>query len=212
MNSSSLGQSSTSSSDKLRLPTLSLAGSSSDESTSPMDPGSYMDAASDIVPALDARPHSPSQSPLSSYFKTNITLDASMPESWGASSDRVRQEALPAAHECLSWPGSYSVHKAPAGGQQAAKQRALRIAVAHRQLSSVELLLKYGTDVNYIGDTGRTVLHDAAESNDGDMVRMLLERGANADLMDKAGITALEVASSLGNLEVAEILLKSSLG
>lgn len=197
------------SSEKLRPPALSLAGSSSDESTSPLDPGSYLDAASDTLSAMDiARPHSPSQSPLSNYFKTNMPMDASIPESW--TSARIRPDPLP-TRECLPWSDSFGVHKPAAFGQHA-KQRALRLAVVNRQISSVELLIKYGADLNFIGDTGRTVLHDAAESNDGEMVQILLSRGANADLMDRAGMTALEVASSLGNLEVAEVLLKSSLG
>ena len=197
------------SSDRIRPPALSLAGSSSDESASPLDPGNYLDAASDTLRSMDiARSHSPSQSSLSNYFKANIPMDASMAESWAPT--RTRPDSL-AARECLPWSDSYGMPKPTAHGQHA-KQKALRIAVVSRQISSVELLIKYGADLNFIGDTGRTVLHDAAESNDGEMVQMLLGRGANADLMDRAGMTALEVASSLGNLEVAEVLLKSSLG
>ncbi|TQV93826.1 ankyrin repeat-containing domain [Cordyceps javanica] len=206
---SSVEQKDTSSSENPRLPALSLAGSSSEESTSPVDPGSYMDAASDIIPPREnTRPHSPSQSPLSSYFKTNISMDSSISESWSPA--RLRPDPLP-AHESLCWPGPFGANKPAASQGQHARQRALRIAVANRQIPSVELLIKYGADLNFIGDTGRTLLHDAAESNDGEMARMLLDRGANADLMDRTGMTALEVASSVGNLEVAEVLLKSSL-
>ncbi|KAJ4155817.1 hypothetical protein LMH87_001044 [Akanthomyces muscarius] len=195
------------SSDRMRPPALSLAGSSSDESTSPLDPGSYLEAASETLRSMDiARPHS--QSPLSTYFKTNVLMDASMAESWTPT--RIRPDSL-STRECLPWPDSYGMPK-PTGQGQHAKQKALRIAVVNRQISSVELLIKYGADLNFIDDNGRTVLHDAAESNDGEMVQMLLGRGANADLMDRAGMTALEVASSLGNLEVAEVLLKSSSG
>lgn len=196
-------------SDRARPPALSLAGSSSDGSTSPLDPGSYLDAASETLRSMDiARPHSPSQSPLSTYFKNNIPINVPMAESWTPT--RTQPDSS-STRECLPWPDSYVVSK-PTAQNQHAKQKALRIAVVNRQISSVELLIKYGVDLNLIGDNGRTVLHDAAESNDGEMVQMLLGHGADSDLMDRAGMTALEVASSLGNIEVAEVLLKSSLG
>lgn len=104
---------------------------------SPLDPGSYLDAASETLRSLDiARPHSPSQSPLSTYFKTSIPTDVPMAESW--THTRTRPDSS-STRECLPWSDSYGVPK-PTAQSQHAKQKALRIAVVNRQISSVELL------------------------------------------------------------------------
>ena len=90
------------------------------------------------------------------------------------------------------------------------RQGAMKIAVANRQASIVRLLIKHGADVNARDEIGRTVLHDAAEANDGEMVQLLLDNRVDPDAVDRSGMTSLEVAASLGNVEVAEVLLRTS--
>ncbi len=57
--------------------------------------------------------------------------------------------------------------------------------------------------------TGDTGLHIATERRDALWVRFLLQRGADANIRNKAGVTPLQLAVRLGFVEGAEELLKS---
>lgn len=114
--------------------------------------------------------------------------------------------------------------RVPAGGAQPGAQLSLEqqeriierllIAVGEGKKEEVEKLLKAGADVN-----GRRMV--ARESSDGrptplmvasergclEIVRLLLDAGANADVADDHKRTALMFASSSGNADVAGLLL-----
>jgi ankyrin repeat protein len=49
-----------------------------------------------------------------------------------------------------------------------------------------------------VNKNAETALHVAANMDDGDMVDLLIERGANRDAMDHEGVTPLQVAGGLG--------------
>ena len=66
--------------------------------------------------------------------------------------------------------------------------------------------LEMGTDIDEI-DSGHTALSWACQHNQADMVRFLLERGADASKASVDGETPLAFASSIGNLEIAQMLL-----
>lgn len=81
---------------------------------------------------------------------------------------------------------------------------ALITATRRRHGAIVELLLKYGANVNFQGTSGRTALMEAAECDDANLVRTLLQAGANVNLVAAYGGTALDAASL--NSEVARLL------
>lgn len=57
-----------------------------------------------------------------------------------------------------------------------------------------QLLLQHGADVNHVGEGGNTVLHFAASNQNAQLVRMLLEAGANKNIKTDQGYTALDIA------------------
>ena len=71
-----------------------------------------------------------------------------------------------------------------------------------------QLLLEHGADVNApISDgSGRTPLHVMIEFNRADVVRVLLERGANVGTKDRKGRTPYRFASAKEHKEIMELL------
>jgi len=73
---------------------------------------------------------------------------------------------------------------------------------------TLELLLADGADVSLKDNNGRTPLHLAVESADGDVVKLLIDHGANVNIRDDAtGSTALHHAAQFGNADAAEVLI-----
>ena len=73
---------------------------------------------------------------------------------------------------------------------------------------TVELLLGRGADVNLKDKDGRAPLHLAVESAEGDIVELLLDKGAEIDAKeDVSGLTALHRAARLRKRNVAELLI-----
>jgi ankyrin repeat protein len=66
------------------------------------------------------------------------------------------------------------------------------------QLEAARLCLDAGADVNAVNDAGQSALHLAAASRDDGFVRLLAERGANMQLKDRQGRTALDIALGVG--------------
>jgi len=75
---------------------------------------------------------------------------------------------------------------------------------------ATELLEKPGSTLVNTRDisTGRTGLHIVSQKGDVTWAGFLIKRGANADIRDKEGATALMVAVNYRNYDVAELLLK----
>lgn len=75
----------------------------------------------------------------------------------------------------------------------------------------VREVLKTGIDVNHVNDLGWTGLLEAVILGDGsgpyqEIVRLLLDGGADPGLADKDGVTALEHARTKGQREIVAIL------
>ena len=63
----------------------------------------------------------------------------------------------------------------------------LSTAAFVRSVPLARLLLDSGADVNGRGEGGFTALHSAAQNGDGDLARLLLERGADKSLATDDG-------------------------
>ena len=79
----------------------------------------------------------------------------------------------------------------------------------------VRRVVQTDIDVNHVNDLGWTALLEAVILGDGsapyqEIVRILLDAGADPAIADGNGVTALEHARSSGQTEVARILLSPS--
>ncbi len=73
----------------------------------------------------------------------------------------------------------------------------------------VELLLKYGAELNAVDAHGMTPLHYAIRSHVDDTVRLLVERGADVNLKDGEGRSPLKLAKEWGASAETVTLLKA---
>ena len=87
------------------------------------------------------------------------------------------------------------------------KYRTLYIAVQKGDAEDVRRHIGTGIDINEVNDTYRwTPLHKAASMGHLEIVRILLENGADPTPKDKWGKTALEQAEAEGHAEVAALI------
>jgi uncharacterized protein len=77
--------------------------------------------------------------------------------------------------------------------------------------AATDMLNKPGTQIINSRDltSGDTGLHIVVQRMDALWVRFLLQRGADPNIRNKRGVTALQLATSLGFIEGAEELIKS---
>lgn len=76
-------------------------------------------------------------------------------------------------------------------------------------LQAVVLQIKRGIDVNGTDDNAQSApLHWAAQSGHADIVQALLSNNANADQVNKGGLTALHYAADKGYTEVVTLLIQ----
>jgi hypothetical protein len=65
---------------------------------------------------------------------------------------------------------------------------------SRKPVDAFAVLLKAGASPNATAPDGSTLLHQAAQAGNLDMIRALAEAGVNFNLPNKAGLTALDVA------------------
>ena len=88
-------------------------------------------------------------------------------------------------------------------------QSSLRDAVSKGRDETVKSLIAEGTDVHAINVRGQTPLHLAAMTDNVDVVRMLINGGADVDVVDPGNnIRPLHNAATNGCTNVCEFLLK----
>jgi ankyrin repeat protein len=87
---------------------------------------------------------------------------------------------------------------------------ALDHAVGQNQLNLVQLLLRYKPDINHrCKDLGYKALHYACEVDDVDIIKCLLQHGADPTIKSKRHLTPLHVALSNGKKQAAIELIKA---
>ena len=87
---------------------------------------------------------------------------------------------------------------------------ALGMAVELNATDFVKILLDLGADVNSTDDTtGEPLIIKAAQKGYPEMVKMLLEHGADIEVQDKDGLTALFSAAYEGHTSVVQLLLNN---
>jgi ankyrin repeat protein len=87
-------------------------------------------------------------------------------------------------------------------------QTALTWALSEKQSAVVAELIKGGADVNLGSKSGFTPLMFAAQQNDVDSARMLLNAGAKVDAgQPRSGLTALMIASAMAHTQTVDMLL-----
>ena len=86
----------------------------------------------------------------------------------------------------------------------------LSLAAYFGHRTVVEFLLKNGADVHAAARNAQkvTALHAAASRGDLEIVRMLLQAGADPNARQEGGFVPLHSAAQNGNVPVAELLLK----
>ncbi|MEX3771002.1 ankyrin repeat domain-containing protein, partial [Mycolicibacterium fortuitum] len=100
---------------------------------------------------------------------------------------------------------------APVDGGHRYGGTALIPASEHGHVSTVRRLIAAGVDVNHVNKPQWTAMQEAVVYGDGSVkyqqvVRALLDAGADQSIRDSSGRTALDNAERLGQLQIAAIL------
>lgn len=90
----------------------------------------------------------------------------------------------------------------------AIRTTALHGAIINGRTEVIQVLLRYGADVNKADQDGNRPLHISAEAGDVETVRLLANHGAQLDVHNMSGETPLQRAATLGNVEMVEVLLQ----
>ena len=70
----------------------------------------------------------------------------------------------------------------------------------------VELLIKYGADVNHKSDSGNTVLHYLCKYNRFESAKILLKHGADLSIKGQYNETPYEIAQKMGHHKMVTIM------
>lgn len=123
------------------------------------------------------------------YDSTPLHLEAS-----GEDNDTVR----------LKFSGVMDVNPPIGGGESA-----LHVACEKGDLEMVEVFLKEDFNINYVTTTSlKSPLHLAATEGHRELVRYLLNNGADVDKLNITGESALYLAGKHGHLDIVEDLLE----
>jgi len=83
---------------------------------------------------------------------------------------------------------------------------AFMLAVYHQHFDIAKLLLEHGSNINHQSITGFTELMYSAEGNRIESTRFLIQEGADLDIKDHLGQTALSIADKEKNEKIIELL------
>ena len=86
---------------------------------------------------------------------------------------------------------------------------ALHVAVNRGNVDMVRLLLDYKANVNMQDEDGDRPLHLCAFSSEPEVAALLIQHGANPNLMNHRGATAMIIAAAKGNSRMVKEFLKA---
>ena len=82
-------------------------------------------------------------------------------------------------------------------------------AIKHGKLDEISMMIDKGQDINVPTDKGQTALHLAVLQDDVDMVRLLLDNGADFDVEDGlTSMTPLLTAARRGQRDIMDLLIR----
>ncbi|WP_456277584.1 ankyrin repeat domain-containing protein [Bacillus sp. AK128] len=84
---------------------------------------------------------------------------------------------------------------------------AFRQSISFGEIGAVRLFLQAGFDPNIKSWVGNSILYQLAFTNEAEMMKLLLDHGADIELTYHNGITPLWIAVSQNNSEIVELLL-----
>jgi ankyrin repeat protein len=84
--------------------------------------------------------------------------------------------------------------------------RPINVAATRGSLEEMEILLAHGAHVNDAGEHGYSPLHNAVEQGRRDAVEWLVKHGADVLARNDAGETPEDLATLLGEGEIASLL------
>lgn len=87
-------------------------------------------------------------------------------------------------------------------------RKAVLEAVTSGNLNKLKQLLKMNVEVNFIQD-GTSPAHIVAEHGNNEMMQMLLDYGVNLNVLNKDGLTPMEIALAFGFNHTVEMLKQS---
>lgn len=105
-----------------------------------------------------------------------------------------------------AWPEGVSLAEAPESSDEARKAKALLAAIRAGDRDAVEKMIADASLLQVKDAEGSTTLMHAALYADARMLRLLLDRGADVNAANRAGVTALMWAA--GDSEKARLLLE----
>ena len=85
----------------------------------------------------------------------------------------------------------------------------LHLAVTWGDLAAGKILLSAGADANACGEYGYTPLHEAVDQGSIAFVELLLAHGASPINKNQEGLSVLEFANSLKEVEISRLLAKN---
>ena len=84
-----------------------------------------------------------------------------------------------------------------------------------KRVCLAQILLAYGAQINARDNTsttnggnGNTPLHNVAYAGSAKFAQYLIDQGAGIEIKDQDGMTALHIASKIGNLQVVKVLVE----
>ena len=86
---------------------------------------------------------------------------------------------------------------------------ALHFAAQEYDIVSSRKLIESGSEINATDDYGNSVISRAVLSSRGrgEVIRALIENGANINLKNRSGISALDLARSISNYDVVQFMI-----